>query len=996
MAELYIFDSDDTLITILSNEGEEACPFWDAPFREELNQGSTFQFTAQGDHPDSKHLKAENQVAFKDKDGDFRLFVIKEPERMDSEDGPIITCVCEPAMLELNDDMVYDENNAKEIYELAPKNVTLKTVVTRILKHTRWKVGEIAELGLNTTHFFYLNATEALMKAINTWGGEFRDRVTVEGSTITGRYIDILPRRGADTGKRWEMDKDILSIRHQIQSYPKTALIGRGAGIAQTDAEGEETGGYSRKISFADVEWKKANGDPADKPKGQKWVGDLSALALFGRKDADGSRRHRIGIYETDTEDPNELLRETWEALQNQKNQLSNFELDVFLLEEITGYEHEKVRLGDTSFSIDRRFAEPIEAEERVIVFEYDIASPDETGKVEMGQFIDLYADEKRLDDIEAVIKEKGPQWDNGGNRPITDDKIENVTPTQPKNLIATGSFKNVIVEWDFVGTIAIQHYEVYASQIQGFTPDPSNLVYRGKTSIYTHKADSNQQWYFRVRAVNTHNVPGPFSAEAAAQTARIITDDILFGAVNAAILADLAVEASKLAGSAVTAEKIANAAVGNAAIQNLAVTNAKIGNFAVGEGQIENLAVTNAKIANLAVDDAKISNLSVSKLKAGTLDASKITIYGGSTTDYTRIDGSLFESRGRFRRTWLGTTKNHDVRIRTQNGYLRLRNDTLNRSLYLSDFGMSTYVDGEGEEGGSSGSILWWDTTYSDANANGITVNSYGGVAALSSDLNRVMLDAKQSVNLNSRDSTIIFRPYERARPGTNVFLMSVADSSDTAQTHGYIMYGSEDNRSVGFRYYKGSSAKRIEMVDGDYASGGETTLGAGIMEANTFYNRDRSRMAYMNGSGTGTTLGKDPRNTLIASGIRTNDSDFFIATDSGGSVRVTNAAGYNNGDGVTYRPIVASEFVQASSRVYKKDINLYEESAVDIVKSHKIYQYRLKNSEGNDDLHIGFIAEESPAIRKDDTVSKDKAQSIAWKALQEVIERLEKVEAR
>ncbi len=33
-----------------------------------------------------------------------------------------------------------------------------------------------------------------------------------------------------------------------------------------------------------------------------------------------------------------------------------------------------------------------------------------------------------------------------------------------------------------------------------------------------------------------------------------------------------------------------------------------------------------------------------------------------------------------------------------------------------MSHFGISTYIDGEGEDGGSSGTIQWWDKTYSDS----------------------------------------------------------------------------------------------------------------------------------------------------------------------------------------------------------------------------------------------------------------------------------------
>ncbi|MCM3169024.1 phage tail spike protein [Peribacillus frigoritolerans] len=550
MSDLYIFDPYDNLVAILSNDGEGACPFWSAPFKELLNQGTTLEFTAAGNHEDSQHIVAENQVAFMDKDGFFRLFTIKEPERTDGEDGPVITAVCEAAMLELNDEVIED---------VRPYNVTLKTAVTKALEGVRWKVGEVAELGLDSTNFYYMTPTEAITECINTWGGELRDRVEIEGNRITGRFIDILPRRGEDIGKQWEIDKDILSITERVQSYPKTALYGRGSSLEIEDEEGEATGGFTRKITFADIEWKVKNGDPVDKPKGQKWVGDPEALTVFGRENADGTLRHRKGIYESsEQEDPAALLQETWEALQQQKHPIRNFEMSVFLLESIIGYEHEKVRLGDTTFALDYSFAKPIEVEERVISFEYDVSDPDNSGVVELGNFIDLYSDDARLDQIESELNDNKGVWNNGGKRPITDDRIENVTPSQPKNVMASGLFQNVLVEWDFVNTISIANYEVYASEIQGFTPDISNLAFRGKTSIYTHQAGSNQQWYFRVRAVNTHGVSGPFPEESMAQTARIISDDILFGPEIAEELRELSKEAQLLADGTVGFNMIA------------------------------------------------------------------------------------------------------------------------------------------------------------------------------------------------------------------------------------------------------------------------------------------------------------------------------------------------------------------------------------------------------------------------------------------------------
>src|SRR5699024_10882448 len=74
---------------------------------------------------------------------------------------------------------------------------------------------------------------------------------------------------------------------------------------------------YGRKINFADVEWKKSAGKPVDKPKGQKYIELPQATAEFGVKMLDGRKVPRIGMVEfSDTEDPEVLIEQTWQALQ--------------------------------------------------------------------------------------------------------------------------------------------------------------------------------------------------------------------------------------------------------------------------------------------------------------------------------------------------------------------------------------------------------------------------------------------------------------------------------------------------------------------------------------------------------------------------------------------------------------------------------------------------------------------------------------------------------
>ncbi|MED1480732.1 MULTISPECIES: prophage endopeptidase tail family protein [Bacillus] len=542
MAEIFILSPEDELLAVLSSDGQDSCNFWDAKYKEELNLGSSFSFIADASHPDARYLFEENQVVFRDKDGELRAFVIKELD--DTDDGAEINTLvtCEAAMMELAETIIKEKR---------PKDKTAQYVLDQVFERTRWTAEVTAELGLNSTSFYKKNALECLSDVLNKWGGEFKDIVEFDGNTITKRTIKVLPRRGKDSGKRFEIDKDTESIRRTVISYPKTALYGYGASLETTDDDGEETGGYSRFIDFADVEWKKANGDPVDKPKGQEWVGDPALLQKYGRL-KNGELIHREDIFnDEDIEDPEELLKATYNHLITVASITEvNYELSVKLLEGVEGYEHEHVDLGDTTIAIDRNFAIPIETSQRIIVMEYDITDPENTCVVEIGQFLSALQGDDRVKQLQKIIDNNRGTWErkpDAGN--VTDGSFPNTKPPRPSNIKAEGLFKTISLTWDYNPSSYIAAYEVYASQNKGFTPTAAQLIFRGKTGGWHHQdgVDVDQVWYYRLRTINTHGTASDWSEEYEAKTVRILTDDIMFGAVTADKLAALSVTADKL-----------------------------------------------------------------------------------------------------------------------------------------------------------------------------------------------------------------------------------------------------------------------------------------------------------------------------------------------------------------------------------------------------------------------------------------------------------------
>ncbi|MDE1375033.1 prophage endopeptidase tail family protein [Bacillus sp. FSL K6-3846] len=535
MADMWILDDKDKKQTIISSEAKEACRFYDAPFREELNVGSSFSFVADADHEDSVHIKPENQVVFEDRRGRKRNFVIKELEDADDGANARIRAYCEPALSELYDEFVTD---------IRPQNRTAQYVLDRILEGTRWRANVPVDLGLHSTNFYRISVMEAINQILQIWGGEYYDEVVFdENDNIVDRVIHILPRRGQDTGKRAEIDKDIQEITRTVLSYPVTALYGYGASL---ETEG---GGNTRYIDFSDVEWVKANGDPVDKPKGQEWVGDPELLEKFGRIMYDGkTKRHRFQKWQDDSiQDPAELLKKTYEALINHEMVQVNYSLKLELLEYISGYEHEAVDLGDTMIAIDDNFRHPIEVQTRVIAIEYDLSDPVNTAQVEMGQFLDLYSTEKRIKELETTIDTNRGKWDNGGDPIIGDGSFPDKVPPVPSNIKVESLFQGVSITWDYNPSSYIAAYQIFASPNKGFTPLDENLIFSGKLSGYEHTPGVDQVWYYRMRTINTHGTPSPFTQEFTGVTRRILTDDIVFGAVTAEKLANLSVTAEKL-----------------------------------------------------------------------------------------------------------------------------------------------------------------------------------------------------------------------------------------------------------------------------------------------------------------------------------------------------------------------------------------------------------------------------------------------------------------
>lgn len=263
--------------------------------------------------PFDETIKDASYIAVNDtKEQEFSLYRILTAK---DEDNSLSFEAINFAVDELDDFIIKD---------IRPENRSFSYVINQLLSDSGcdWVLGVCEPIKTVSSTFYYTSMREAL-KALQELGSEFTFSIEITGNKITKKIINCYNQIGKIINKRFEYGEDVLKIVHQQdRTNIVTALIGRG--------KGEEVGdGYGRRLEFSDVEWKKSNGKPLDKPKGQNWIEYPEMTEEYGIPSNGKMLPRKTVVVFDDVEDASELLQKTYEKLAYYCRPLVQFSTEI-------------------------------------------------------------------------------------------------------------------------------------------------------------------------------------------------------------------------------------------------------------------------------------------------------------------------------------------------------------------------------------------------------------------------------------------------------------------------------------------------------------------------------------------------------------------------------------------------------------------------------------------------------------------------------------------
>ncbi|MEC2866063.1 phage tail spike protein [Bacillus cereus] len=318
--------------------------YWDDKRQWEIkNNVDMLDFTVFDGTTHSATLQQQNLVLKEVRDGRIVPYVIRETEK--NSDKRSITTYASGAWVQIAKSGI-----------IKPQRIEGKTVneyIDMALVGMKWKRGKTDYAGFHTmTIDEFMDPLTFLKKIASLFKLEIQYRVEVQGSQIIGWYVDMIQRRGRDTGKEIELGKDLIGVTRIEHSRDIcTALVGFVKG------EGDNV------ITIESIN------------RGLPYIVDNDAFQRWNERG-----KHKFGFYTPETEElhmtPQRLMTLMEIELKKRVNSSVSYEVEAQSIGRIFGLAHELINEGDTIRIKDTGFTPKLYLEARVIAGDESFTDP--------------------------------------------------------------------------------------------------------------------------------------------------------------------------------------------------------------------------------------------------------------------------------------------------------------------------------------------------------------------------------------------------------------------------------------------------------------------------------------------------------------------------------------------------------------------------------------------------------------------------------------------
>ena len=317
--------------------------YWDDKRHWEIkNNIDTLEFKVFDNTEDAATLIQQNLVLKEVRDGRIVPYVITETEK-NSDDRSVIA-YASGEWIQLAKSGIIN-----------PQKIVGKTVnefIDMALVGTKWKRGKTEYAGFHTmTIDEFIDPLKFLKNIASLFELEIQYRAEVVGSQIVGRYVDMVKKRGRDTGKEVTLGKDLMGIKRIENSQNIcTALLGFV----------KKEGGDFITISSIN------NGVP--------YLVDNDAFQRWNERG-----QHKFGFYTPETEQditPQRLMTLMKTEIKKRVNSSVSYEVNAQSIGRVFGLAHELINEGDTIRIKDTGFTPKLYLEARAIAGDESFTDP--------------------------------------------------------------------------------------------------------------------------------------------------------------------------------------------------------------------------------------------------------------------------------------------------------------------------------------------------------------------------------------------------------------------------------------------------------------------------------------------------------------------------------------------------------------------------------------------------------------------------------------------